>query len=299
MQKNSEKQGVIIAIISSMFWGIFLVLINSGVKSISPLFFAGSITLIAAFFTLIFCLLNGQLKELKQNGILVNLLGVTFFIAVIPYILLFIGSSFTSSINTSVLTLSEIIFTVIFTHFIGEKTTKIKLLGAGSIFIGAFIILFQGSSEIRLGDILIFFSTITYPFGNLYSKRALNKLSPAVITFIRSLFGGLFLLLLSFIFENKNQMLLIIHQHWLFLLLSGVIFMGIGKILAQETVKRLDISKAIALFMTFPLFSLAFVVFFQKEMITYYQWLGIIIMMVGVYFSIIRQSTDKTLTKYA
>jgi len=62
---------------------------------------------------------------------------------------------------------------------------------------------------------------------------------------------------------------------------------------------RMDISKTISLFMTFPLFSLFILIFFFQEHISIYQWLGIIIMMIGVYFSIKRPSVDKSLTKYA
>lgn len=299
MFKNSEQNGVYLAILSSLLWGIFLVLINSGVKSVSPLFFAGFCTLIASAFIFIYCFWHKQLGELKKKGIIKNILAITFFIVVIPYILLFTGARLTSSMNTSVLTLSEIIFTIIFTHFIGEKTTKLKLIGAGSIFLGAFIILYNGSGEIKIGDILIFFSTITYPLGNFYTKKALNKLSPAIIIFIRSLLGGLFLIFLSFIFESKSNIFLMINDHWLFLLLSGIIFMGLGKILAQEAMKRLDISKTISLFMTFPLFSLIFIIFFKHEAVSASQWLGIIIMMIGVYYSIKRKSTDPSLTKYA
>jgi len=297
--KNKEQEGVFLAILSSLIWGIFLVLINSGVKSMAPLFFAGSITLIASFFVFVYCLSQRQLLQLKQKGIFINVLAITFFIIVIPYILLFIGTGLTSSLNTSVLTLSEIIFTVIFTHFIGERTTKLKLLGAGSIFLGAFIILFNGSGEIKIGDILIFFSTITYPLGNFYTKKAMHKLSPALIIFLRSLLGGIFLLLLSLIFENSNNISAIIQQHWLFLIISGLVFMGLGKILAQEAMKRLDISKTVSLFMTFPIFSLGYIVFIEHEPVTSSQWLGIIIMMIGVYFSIKRKSVDKSFTKYA
>jgi len=63
--------------------------------------------------------------------------------------------------------------------------------------------------------------------------------------------------------------------------------------------KKLDISKAISLGMTFPIFSLIVLIGIFKETISTYQWIGVIIMMVGVYFSIKRPSTDPALTKYS
>ncbi|MCK5062170.1 EamA family transporter, partial [Candidatus Parcubacteria bacterium] len=60
-----------------------------------------------------------------------------------------------------------------------------------------------------------------------------------------------------------------------------------------------DISKAISLAMTFPLFSLIVLIVFFKEIPSTFQWVGILVMAIGVYFSIKRTSTDPVLTKYA
>ena len=224
---------------------------------------------------------------------------ITICIVIVPYILLFIGASKTSGVNTSVLLLSEIIFTLIFTHFIGEKTTGYKLMGAGGVFIGALFILYNGSFQLNIGDILIIISTITYPIGNFYAKKALNVVSPAIILFTRFLLGGLFILGFALIVEPNVNFGEIISNYWLYILFSGLILLGIGKVIWYEGLKRVDISKAISLTMTFPLFSLLVLVAIFKESVSIYQWIGIIIMMIGVFFSIKRPSVDPQTTKYA
>jgi len=86
--------------------------------------------------------------------------------------------------------------------------------------------------------------------------------------------------------------------HWPLILFSGLVLLGVGKVVWYEGLKRLDISKAISLAITFPLFSLFVLAFFFGETITSYQWVGIVMMGIGVYFSVKRKSVDIRQTRY-
>lgn len=297
--KKQEKIGVILALSSAVIGGLFPVFINRGAHSIPPLTFAAISTLLASVGALAYLVLQNKTAELKKKGIYYNILLITLFIVIIPYILFFIGTSKTSGTNSSTLLLSEIIFTMFFTHFYGEKTTIYKILGAGGILIGALFILFNGQCKLNIGDLLIIASTFTYPIGNLYAKRALHTISPATILFVRFLLGGIFIFFLSLIFEPQANIPNIINYHWPLILFSGLILFGVGKILGYEAFRRLDISKAISLMMTFPIFSLLILVVIFKETISVYQWAGAGIMMIGVYFAIKRLSVDSATTKYS
>lgn len=299
MKIKSENFGTILIILSTAIWGMFPVLTNHGTKSISPLTFAALTTLISAFGTFLYALANKNIPELKEKKTYFSLLMITVFIVIIPYSLLFVGSSMTSGINTSLLLLSEIIFTLIFTPFIGEKTTKHKLLGALGVFFGALFILYNGTFKLNSGDLLIIASTTTYPIGNFYAKKALNYLSPSVILFVRFLFGGLFILLLAQIFEKDTNTLNTFTNFWPIIVITGLFILGLNKIIWYEGLKRVDISKAISLGATFPIFSLLVLVYFFKETISIYQSIGIVIMAIGIYFSIKRKSVDQKTTKYA
>jgi drug/metabolite transporter (DMT)-like permease len=298
MQTKHETEGVILALVSAALWGIFPVMVNRGSHHIPPLTYATISTLLAAGGSFIYLALKGKLGELKKKEAYASLLMITLCIVIIPYVLFFIGSSKTSGVNTSVLLLSEIIFTLIFTPLIGEKTTSEKLIGASSVFVGAVLILYNGKLSLNIGDMLVIFSTATYPIGNYYAKKALNQVSASTILFVRFLLGGSFMLLLAMIVEKQSSVLNIILFDWPTLLFTGFILLGVGKIIWYEALSRLDISKAIALGMTFPLFSLIVLIGIFKEDISRYQWLGIATMMVGVYFTIRRASVDPRLTKY-
>jgi drug/metabolite transporter (DMT)-like permease len=299
MDKQQEKTGVIFAFISAIMWGMFPVLVNRGTQNIPPIMFAGITTLLAATGSLIYVILKGKLYELKNRKAYGSLLMVTLCIVIFPYILFFIGSSKTSGINSSLLLLSEIIFTMLFTPFIGEKTTSQKIIGASGIFIGASLILYNGTFSFNIGDILIILSTITYPIGNFYAKKALNHVSPSIILLVRFLLGGLFILAFALFTESQLNITQTISQNWPIILFTGLVLLGVGKVIWYEGLKRLDIAKAISLGMTFPLFSLIILIVFFQEIPSTYQWIGITIMALGIYFSVKRKSTDPTLTKYA
>ena len=97
----------------------------------------------------------------------------------------------------------------------------------------------------------------------------------------------------------ETQAVTIASREWPLLLFTGLVLLGAGKIVWYEALGRLDISKAISLGMTFPLFSLVILIGAFKESVPHYKWIGIAVMMIGVFFSIRRPSIDPKLTKYA
>ncbi len=298
MPDKQETKGVILSIVSAALWGMFPVVVNRGSRHIPPLTFAAISTLLAAAGSLVYTALKGNLHELKKRETYSSLLMVTLCIVIVPFVLFFVGSSKTSGINTSLLLLSEIIFTLLFTPLIGEKTTVEKLTGASGVLIGALLILYNGTFRLNTGDIMVIASTVTYPIGNFYAKRALFRISPSTILLVRFSLGGIFMLLLAMLVEGGSHTANIISAGWPILLFNGLVLLGVGKIVWYEALGRLDISKAISLSMTFPLFSLIILIGVFKEAVSPYQWIGIAVMMVGVVFSIRRPSVDPKLTKY-
>ncbi len=298
IRTDRETQGTVLALFSAALWGLFPVMVNRGSHHIPPLLFAAVTTLLAAAGSLCYTAFKGKFHELRNRKSYAALFMITLCIVIVPYTLLFIGAGKTSGINTSLLLLSEIIFTLLFTPFIGEKNTIEKLIGAFGVFCGAAFILYHGSFQPNTGDVLVILSTATYPVGNFYAKKAMAQVSPSIILSVRFFLGGLFLLLLSMIAETPPTMGDVIIKNWPLLLLTGFVLLGAGKIVWYEALDRLDISKAISLSMTFPLFSLIVLTGFYEEPVSRQQAVGIIVMMVGVFFSAKRSSVDPATTKY-
>lgn len=299
MPKSQEKIGVILALIAASIHGLAPLIINSAGKLIPPITFAAITTIIGAAFCLIYVAYEQKLHELKITKAWPLLLLVSLFIVIVPHVLFFVGSSKTSGINTALLGLSEIIFLLIFSPFIGEKNTPEKLIGALAILIGGIFILYQDRFSLNIGDILIICSTALYPIGNFYAKKAFNLVSPSIILFTRFFIGGIFLFILSRIIEPEAHIPSIIKDQLATILFTSIVFLGIGKAVWYQGFKRLDMSKAISLIMTAPLFSVFFLLTIFRESLTIQQWLGIGIMTIGMYFSIKRKSVAMEKTKYS
>jgi drug/metabolite transporter (DMT)-like permease len=294
---RQENIGVVLALMSAVLYGIFPVVVNRGSRHLSPLIFAAISTLLAAVGSLIYTALKGRLHELKKKDSYSSLLMVTVCIVIIPYTLFFIGSSKTSGINTSLLLLSEVLFTLLFTPLIGERTTVEKLAGATGVLIGSGLILYNGRFRLNAGDLMVIASTVTYPIGNFYAKKALARVSPSTILLVRFALGGLFILALALLVGPSTSTA--IFREWPVLLFTGLVVLGVGKIVWYEALGRLDISKANSLGSTFPLFSLIILIGVFKESVSRYQWIGIAVMMIGIIFSIRRRSIDPSLTRYS
>jgi len=158
--------------------------------------------------------------------------------------------------------------------------------------------LYNGTLTLNTGDLIIIASTMSYPIGNFYSKKALHAVDPSIIIFVRFLLGGACILLIARLVEPSVDIAQVLVDHWGLLLFNGVVLLGVTKVLWYEAFKRIDISKAISLAMTFPIFSLAILMIWFDEIPTLYQCIGIVLMAVGVYFTIKRKSVDPAKTKY-
>lgn len=296
--RKTEKTGIIFALIAAIIHGLAPLIINKGGHSIPPITFAAIATIIGTIFCFIIVLLQNKLSELKIKKAHFSLLMVGLLIVIIPHILLFVGSSKTSGINTSLLGLSELIFVLIYTPFIGEKNTLEKYIGALAILIGGVFVLYKGKFELNTGDMLIILSTACYPIGNFYAKKAFNFVSTSTVLFVRFLLGSIVILPTALIVEPEANIITILNNDWPTILFTGIIFLGLGKTIWYEGFKYLDMSKGISLIMTAPLFSILFLITIFHEKIIINQWIGIFIIMIGIYFSIRRPSVNPEFTKY-
>lgn len=299
MTKNSESAGVLFTLTSAMLWGIFPILANAWSGIFPPLYFGAIISLCTAAGSIIWMIARGKTHELRNTKAYFSLFMVSMCIVCIPSILFFIGTSQTTGINSSVLMLSEIVFTLMFTPFFGEKNTTQKYIGTLGILIGGTLVLYSGGRiSLNTGDILILLSTLTFPIGNFYSKRALYFVSPSVVLSARYTIGGIGILVASFAFESHTNLWNQTIKHLPFFILVGGILLTVCKITFYEGMKRLDISKVISLEMTYPFFSiLVLYVFFDKH-IAWYQCAGICIMVVGAFYSMKRKSESHDELKY-
>ncbi len=296
--RSNETKGVAFVLASTVLWGAFPVVVHQGAKNLPPLTFAALSIAVAVVVLFLYTVLTGKLSELRVRAAYKSTLMVSLCIVSIPTILFFVGAKLTSGANTALLGLAEIAFTVIMTPWFGEKNTRAKLLGAGGVLIGGALIMYNGSWKLNIGDVLIVGSTVLYPIGNFYAKRALTIVSDSVLLFGRFLLALIPVSIAAVIFEHNQFYTANFYKYWPYIILTGVAGYVIEKLLWYKGLRHLDISKAVTLANSSPLISLALLIGFFHESITLYQWIGLVVMLAGVFFAVSRTSTPLEKTRY-
>ena len=230
-------------------------------------------------FTMIF---SSRQKPLLLKRCSAQHTGVTMFVVVLPLLFIFMGMSKTSSINTTPLKSRS--FHARDHGLLFKEKSRCKNHRGMMIVLGAVTVFYKGSFH-QSWRSLIIIGCLFYPFGNRFGQKALKEDSPAVLLFWRSLFGGVILLLFSFLFEDYAVPVSHYIAKNLFLLsVTGLFLFTIEKLLWYEGLKRLDLSKAVMMGHCYPPFSILFAFLFLKEVPTVFQLAGIVLIMSGVFF---------------
>lgn len=270
---------------SALIEGLYPIVINAGTRSFPPILFAAVSVMLSALLFLVFVLRQGSFLRIFSRKALIPLCGVTLFVILIPYPLIYIGSSMSTGINTAILLQTEILFTfVFFTVFFGERASIQKILGALLVLFGAVSILFQDNfSFSNPGNFLILLAALFPPFGNYFAKKALQIVKPVDVLFFRYLLGGIFLLVFGFLFEGSYDWPTIARSDMIFLLpLNAFLTLSLGKLFWYQGLQKLSVTRAISILFSYPAFSLVYAMIFLHEIPSSFQIIGFLFIMAGL-----------------
>lgn len=281
---SRDSKASVHILMSTLLWAFFPILVHYGVTVIPPIQLLAIITLLSLILYLPVTLWRREWPQLFKAEALPALLGVTFFIAIVPYLIIFWATQYTSGINTTLLMQSELIYTAfICWMFFGEQLPKSRLLSIGLILLGNVFILYNGTLVLSWADLAIFLAPCSFVFGNVLTKRLFHLVSPTTILTFRSAVGGLFLLFLAIPLEGLQVPVL---STWPLLLFLGIVIFGVSKIWWYQGLETMEVTKAIGISMTYPAMSLILAYFFLHEIPSLYQWIGIFVMGMGFYFNL-------------
>lgn len=251
--------------------------------------FLAFITLISAVLFLAMSLIRGKMHELKIRKHWWELTLYTLLIAVIPYGLITYATRYSSGINTTIFTQSEMIFAALIgCWLLKEKMNRARVLGIICILAANMTILFKGNLETSWADWVLLLAPAIFVYGNIIAKRLMDHIDWSTILTFRTVVGGMILLLVSIGMEGPG---LPPQELWFFLIWFSLLTFGVAKIFWQLALKRLDVSKITALAMTYPALSFIFAYFWLGEVPNSYQWGGIVFTILGIVF--LMQSPSK------
>jgi len=210
------------------------------------------------------------------------MIGIVFFVSILYYVFYYLGLTKTTSGNASIIALFETCTSYVFFNiFKREKFSLESKVGAVLMVLGAVIVLLPNFSVLNTGDLFILIATIVVPIGNYFQQKATKISSTETILFLRSILAVPFLFLLAYMFGQHLQT----HQvkdSLIFLILNGILILGLAKAFWVEGIARISVTKANALNSIGPLFTLFFAFIIFHQIPTIWQATSLIFFFFGV-----------------
>jgi len=283
--RSQERLGEMLILVDALLAALFPILVHYGSGRLPAIFYAAVTSLLAGFFMGLWLWGAGRLKELLNRKAWKAMLFVTLFIVVFPSILVYKGTALTSGINTSILLTAEIFFALIFFHFVGERVTWAKMAGATAMVLGTILVVWNGQLALNRGDLFILLATAFFPVGNFYAKKVLEQVHPLTLVLVRNLLGGIILMGFSLTSESivGTSVWPLLKELWWVILLNGILISVFSKVVWYEGLKRIEITKATIMMMSYPALSMILATIFLKEIPTLYQFGGLVIIFAGLY----------------
>ena len=291
MLKKNEKKGLLFAFLSAFLYDLNVPVSKYSLKTLSTneilflLYFGSAIGL---FLLMLF---NKKQKfSLKpQKGESTFILGV-IICDILASLFIVESLKFIDASVVSLISILEISFTILISHFIFKtKISKNLIMAVILVSIGGILLSFDSSTEFKLSiaSILTVFATLCWGLENNLTAKVSDK-NPLLLVFYKCFAVAIFNLLFIL---NVNIFELFINN-W-YLLIIGFFTYGISILYYAYAINFIGISKTSIIFSFSPVFGALISLILFKDKITIYFVISLILMLVGIYFTIIDKKDAK------
>lgn len=279
---HTERQGELFILLQTPLWALFPIITILSTNTLPPLTSLAWSTLFSCFVFAAIISIRKKWKETADIPALKDIFWVAVFNGTLYYVLFFFGLRYTSAGNASIIALSEIFFSFLFFHVWHKHHIPLKhIYGAVLVLVGSFIILAPSFSHFQKGDIFIVMATMVAPFGNFFQQKARKRVSSETILLVRSIISAPILFFAAYLLNaglHANQL----RSSMIFLLINGLVLLGLTKLFWVEGIHRINVTKALALASISPLFTILFAWLILHNRPTPWQLLSLIPMIIGV-----------------
>jgi len=212
---------------------------------------------------------------------------VGLFGSALPIAALVLALNYTTPANAAILGQVEAVYTVILSRlFLKERISLSQLFGTSLVLAGTLLIAFKERFTMRwTGDLIVLAVPLMYQVSHLFSKKLPKDLDHVFVASARTLFATLGILpvfALGFFmpvaaFEPSLRLL------WI-LLVWGVALTALNNVLWYKAILNMDLSKATAIVLSYPVLTAILSHAFGIEKIQAYQIVGLCLALAGAYW---------------
>lgn len=213
-------------------------------------------------------------------------LGMGTFGTALTMTVFMVALNYTTPVNSAVDNQFEIIYSLILSAIILKERPTGKQIG-GSLFIllGVILIVLKGGYTQAKGDFLILGSLWMFQVSHIFAKKLPADLTAPQIAAARAfyampalivLLAALYLIQGPLLFDSNATL-------WGTLLGSAVVNYVIGNILWYHAIRNMDLSKATAIILCYPVFTFILSVALGQDTLSTYKILGMALAVGGAY----------------
>jgi len=129
------------------------------------------------------------------------------------------------------------------------------------------------------GEIFIILAQLVWAISSLFVKKLLQDTNPLLVTSLIAFLGTIFVF--PFLIYFWNELKIFTPQKLIWAILAGLFWIALGEIFYSLGLRKVPISRASLLALSFPFFTTLLGVIFLSEKITLRFILGTIFMVIG------------------
>lgn len=265
-----------------LLWSFFPIITVLSYGSVPSLLSLAWSSVFAFLFFIPIMAYRKKWPEIKNPLLWKYVLCITLFNSVAFYTFYFTALKYTTPGNAAIISLLEILTSFIFFNVIlRENISREYIAGACFMLVGALIVLAPNFAGINVGDVFILAATLVAPVGNLYQQKARKLASSITIVFLRSVLAIPIIFLLAHLF-GQHASLAEVQTSLYFLLINGVVLLGLSKLLWIEGIHRMSVTKAMAFQGAGPVITLLAAWALLSQVPTFWQLVSLAPLFIGI-----------------
>ena len=213
-------------------------------------------------------------------------LGMGTFGTALTMTVFMVALNYTTPVNSAIDNQFEIIYSLILSAiFLKERPTAKQISGSLCILFGVILIVLQGGYTQAKGDFLILGSLWMFQISHIFAKKLPADLTAPQIAATRAFYAmpALVVLLIGLYFIQGPLLFDGTALLWGTLIGSAVINYVVGNTLWYHTIRNMDLSKATAIILCYPVFTFVLSVLLGQDTMSLYKLMGMILAVGGAY----------------
>ncbi|MFF2877777.1 DMT family transporter [Gottfriedia sp. NPDC057991] len=280
------------AVITTFLWGSAFPFIKLSYEHLhiekneiwKQMIFAGYRFFLASLLILIFFTIIGKKLTFKRDTFFV--VGkVGLFQTFLQYVLFYIGLSFSTGVQGSIIAGTTSFFQLLAAHFMykNDRLNMRKVLGVTVGFAGVIIVnITKGTLSLHLGigEILLLFAMAFGGYGNVLAKEAAKKVDVAYLTAYQMMIGSIGLLLIGGLTAGFLPFHFDLKTFGMLVYLS--VLSSVGFILWNNVMKYNQVGKVSMYLFLVPVFGVILSSIMLNEVLSYLVFIGLIMVTSGI-----------------